>query len=236
MGGRAPEPAPSAVAGDDGPAEQRGRRVRVLIVDDHEVLTSSLAIALNEQPDLKTVAVAATLKDARALMMTATPDVVLLDHRLPDGDGVSAIPELQSLRPSAGIVILTASVAESVLLAAIEAGAAGFVSKTRGLDEVTSAVRAAGNGETVISPELLRRLLPRLQRRSSTPRSALTERENEVLALVADGMSNAAIARQLSVSVHTVRNHIANLSAKLGAHSKLEALSIAVREGLLPNA
>jgi DNA-binding NarL/FixJ family response regulator len=100
---------------------------------------------------------------------------------------------------------------------------------------VTSAVRAAGNGETVISPELLKRLLPRLQRRGSAAPTDLTERENEVLVLVADGLSNAAIAKQLSVSVHTVRNHIANLSAKLGAHSKLEALSIAVREGLLPN-
>jgi DNA-binding NarL/FixJ family response regulator len=215
--------------------ERRDRPVRVLIVDDHEVLTSSLAMALDEQPDLKTVAVAANLKDASGLMRTSTPDVVLLDHRLPDGDGVKAIPELQSLRPSAGIVVLTASASESVLLAAIEAGAAGFVSKTRGLDEVASAIRAAGNGETVISPEMLRRLLPRLQRDGSAPRTELTERENDVLALVAEGLSNAAIAEQLSVSVHTVRNHIANLSAKLGAHSKLEALAIAVRDGLLPS-
>jgi DNA-binding NarL/FixJ family response regulator len=132
-------------------------------------------------------------------------------------------------------VILTASAAEHVLVAAIDAGAAGFVSKTRGLAEVTAAVRAAAAGEAVISPELLARLLPRLQRGQHSAGTDLTEREREVLGLLAEGLSNAAIADKLTVSVHTVRNHIANLSAKLGAHSKLEALSIAVRDGLLPD-
>ncbi len=209
--------------------------VRVLIVDDHEVLAASLALVLDDQPDITTVGVAGTLAKAKALIVTATPDVVLLDHRLPDGDGVAAIGELRRLRPSAEIVVLTASAADHVLVAAIEAGAAGFVSKTRGLAEVTAAVRAAAAGEAVISPELLARLLPRLQRSRQSGRSDLTEREREVLGLLAEGLSNAAIAKQLTVSVHTVRNHIANLSAKLGAHSKLEALSIAVRDGLLPD-
>lgn len=209
--------------------------VRVLIVDDHEVLAASLALVLDGQPDITTVGVAGTLAKARALIVSATPDVVLLDHRLPDGDGVAAIRELRSLRPSVEIVVLTASAADHVLAAAIDAGAAGFVSKTRGLAEVTAAVRAAAAGEAVISPELLVRLLPRLQRGQQAARTDLTEREREVLGLLAEGLSNAAIAESLTVSVHTVRNHIANLSAKLGAHSKLEALAIAVREGLLPD-
>jgi DNA-binding NarL/FixJ family response regulator len=211
------------------------RPVRVLIVDDHEVLAASLALVLDDQPDLTTVGVCGTLAKARALIVSTTPDVVLLDHRLPDGDGVAAIAELRRLRPRAGIVVLTASAADHVLVAAIEAGAAGFVSKTRGLAEVTSAVRAAAAGEAVISPEMLARLLPRLQRGQQSGRTELTEREREVLGLLAEGLSNAAIADKLTVSVHTVRNHIANLSAKLGAHSKLEALSIAVRDGLLPD-
>jgi DNA-binding NarL/FixJ family response regulator len=211
------------------------RPVRVLIVDDHEVLAASLAVVLNEQPDLTTVGVCGTLAKAKALIVSATPDVVLLDHRLPDGDGVAAIAELRRLRPRMEVVVLTASAADHVLVAAIEAGAAGFVSKTRGLAEVTSAVRAAAAGEAVISPEMLARLLPRLQRGQQQGRTELTEREREVLGLLAEGLSNAAIAEKLTVSVHTVRNHIANLSAKLGAHSKLEALSIAVREGLLPD-
>jgi DNA-binding NarL/FixJ family response regulator len=213
----------------------RDHPVRVLIVDDHEVLAASLAMVLDGEPDITTVGIAGTLARARTLIVSATPDVVLLDHRLPDGDGVAAIGELRSLRPSVAIVILTASAADHVLAAAIDAGAAGFVSKTRGLAEVTAAVRAAAAGEAVISPELLVRLLPRLQRGQQPARTELTEREREVLGLLAEGLSNAAIAESLTVSVHTVRNHIANLSAKLGAHSKLEALSIAVREGLLPD-
>jgi two-component system response regulator DevR len=209
--------------------------VRVLVVDDHEVLASSLAHVLDAEPDMTCVGVAGSLQRARSLLSTASPDVVLLDHRLPDGDGVGAIPELRSIRPSVRIVVLTASAADHVLVAAIEAGASGFLSKTRSLGEVTAAVRAAATGEAVISPEMLARLLPRLGRRDGSQHQDLTEREREVLGLLAQGLTNAAIAERLVVSVHTVRNHIANLSAKLGAHSKLEALSIAVREGLLPD-
>ena len=208
--------------------------IRVLIVDDHEVLAAAVAHVLDAEPDLVTVGVAGSLARARSLLATTTPDVVLLDHRLPDGDGVAAITELRALRPSIQIVVLTASVADHVLVAAIEAGASGFVSKSRGLAELTAAVRAAASGEAVISPELLARLLPRLHKGGRAGHQDLTEREREVLGLLADGGSNAFIAEQLTLSVHTVRNHVANLSAKLGAHSKLEALSIAVREGLLP--
>lgn len=208
--------------------------VRVLIVDDHEILAASLAQVLDAEPDLLSVGVAGTLERARSLVATTTPDVILLDQRLPDGEGVAAIEELRALRPSVQVVILTASAADHVLVAAIEAGAAGFVSKTRGIADVTSAVRSAAAGEAVISPELLARLLPRLHRTGRAGHNDLTEREREVLGLLAEGLSNAGIAERLTVSVHTVRNHVANLSAKLGAHSKLEALSIAVREGLLP--
>jgi DNA-binding NarL/FixJ family response regulator len=179
--------------------------------------------------------VAGTLQQARSLMVTACPDVVLLDHRLPDGDGVGAIRELLALCPGAAVVVLTASAGDAVLIEAIEAGAAGFLSKTRSLAEVTSTVRAAATGEAVISPELLARLLPRLHRGGRGGADELTEREREVLTLLAEGLSNAGIAERLTVSVHTVRNHVANLSAKLGAHSKLEALSIAIRQGLLPD-
>lgn len=210
--------------------------IRVLITDDHAVLASSLAHVLEAEPDMHCVGVAGSLEKARSLIRTSSPDVLLLDHRLPDGDGVGAIPELLALRPSMRVVVLTASAADHVLVKAIEGGASGFLSKTRSLDEVTSAVRAAAAGEALISAEMLARLLPRLSRTGNTTgHQELTEREREVLGLLAEGLTNAAIAEQLVVSVHTVRNHIANLSAKLGAHSKLEALSIAVREGMLPD-
>jgi DNA-binding NarL/FixJ family response regulator len=224
------------VAGDRSPdTDTAPRPIRVLIVDDHEVLASSLAMVLDAEEDITAVGVATTLEQAQGLMTTVQPDVLLLDHRMPDGDGVAAIPKLLSERSSVGVVVLTASSADHVLLAAIEAGASGFLSKTRSLDEVTAAVRAAAAGESVISPELLARLLPRFGRGGPHAVDELTEREREVLGLVAEGLSNAAIAERLVVSVHTVRNHIASLSGKLGAHSKLEALSIAVRRGLLPD-
>jgi DNA-binding NarL/FixJ family response regulator len=209
--------------------------IRVLIVDDHEVLASSLAKALDAEDDLVAVGVAGTLKKAAAMIRTTAPDVLLLDHRLPDGDGVAAIGRLRELRPSMAIIVLTASPSEHLMVAAVEAGVSGFLSKTRSLGEVTSAVRSAAVGEAVISPEMLARLLPRLGGTGRVGAAALTERERETLGLIAQGLSNAAMAEQLVVSVNTVRNHVANLLGKLGARSKLEALSIAIREGLLPD-
>ena len=209
--------------------------IRVLIVDDHEVLASSLAKTLDTEPDLRSVGVAGSLKQAAGLIRTSAPDVLLLDHRLPDGDGVAAIGQLRELRPSMAVIVLTASPSEHLMVAAVEAGVSGFLSKTRSLAEVTSAVRAAAVGEAVISPEMLARLLPRLGGSGRVGAATLTEREREILGLIAQGLSNAAIAERLVVSVNTVRNHVANLLAKLGARSKLEALSIAIRDGLLPD-
>ena len=208
--------------------------VRVLIVEDHEVLSTSLAMVLDAQPDLLTVGKAGTLAEARRAVVETAPDVVLLDHQLPDGDGVASIEELRSLRDGIAFVVLTASTSDSVLVAAVQAGASGFVSKTRGVVEVTTAVRAAAAGEAVISPEMLMRLLPRFRGAATEPSLKLTDREQEVLELLAEGLSNAAIGERLVVSVHTVRNHVANLANKLGAHSRLEVLSIAMRTGLLP--
>lgn len=226
---------PVTTTGDPrgGGADAR-RPVRVLIVDDHEVLGTSLAAVLEQEPDIVPVGLAGSIRAATEMLASSAPDVVLLDNRLPDGEGVSAIGLLHEQRPGVQVVMLTASTSDHVLAAAMEAGAAGFVAKTRSLDEVVTAVRAAANGDAVITPELLSRLLPRLRRQHEGVGHDLTAREREVLGLLADGMTNAAIAEKLFVSVHTVRNHIANLSTKLGAHSKLEALAVAVREGLLP--
>jgi DNA-binding NarL/FixJ family response regulator len=214
--------------------EREATATRVVIVDDHDVLASGLAHVMAGHQDLECVGVATTLEEGRRLVDEHTPDVLLLDQRLPDGDGVAAIPEFLVNHPELRIVVLTGNATDSVLVRAIEGGAAGFVVKNRSLGEVLSAVRAAASGEAVISSELLVRLLPRLTGEAGTRHEALTEREREVLELLADGLTNVAIAERLVVSVHTVRNHVANLSSKLGAHSKLEALSIAVREGLLP--
>lgn len=207
--------------------------IRVLIVDDHEVLAASLAFVLDSEAGLKVVGVAGSAAAALELAAATAPDVVLLDQRLPDGEGTALIAPLHAVRTTVQVVMLTASSSDQVLLAALEAGAAGFIDKTRGLAEVVSAVRSAAAGESIVSPRLLARLLPRLRRQEAGAGNDLTAREREVLAHLAEGLSNAEIATRMTVSVNTVRNHVANLSAKLGAHSKLEALSIAVRSGLV---
>lgn len=210
-----------------------GRRTRLLIVDDHDMFAESLRVALAGEADFEVVGTASTLRQAEALVNALAPDVVLLDHRLPDGLGVDAIGRFKTLRPGVQVVILTASADDSVLVQATEAGCAGFVLKTSPLDELISAVRTAAAGEIMISGELLSRLLSRLRLRQESPRSELTAREHEILQLIAQGLTNGAIAKELFISVNTVRNHVQSLLTKLEAHSKLEALSIAIRDGLI---
>jgi DNA-binding NarL/FixJ family response regulator len=208
---------------------------RVLIVDDHKMFATAMARLLDLEPDMVSAGVADNLASARGLIQAATPDVVLLDYRFEDGDGVASLPELRELRPSARFVILTASTADSVLAAAIEGGASGFVSKSREVAEALAAVRLASHGEAVISPDVLVGLMSRMYRGGLPGNNELTERELELLDLLTEGLSNDAIAERMTVSVFTVRNHVAHLSAKLGAHSKLEVLTIAISQGLVPD-
>jgi len=205
----------------------------VLLVDDHAVLAESLAALLGTQPDLEVVGLATTLAEAGGLMESRCPDVVLLDVALPDGDGIAAMPALLERHRDARIVVLTGTTSDRVLVAAVEAGAAGFLSKSGGVRRVVDTVRAAAADEVVLPEETLERLLPLMQQRADERHVRLTGREVEVLQLVAEGLTNAAIAERLVVSLHTVRNHVARISRKLGAHSKLEALSIALRQGLV---
>ncbi|HVA61669.1 MAG TPA: response regulator transcription factor [Mycobacteriales bacterium] len=207
--------------------------VRVLIVDDHELFASSLELAFERTADLEVVGRAMNLTQAQAQVAATRPDVVVLDYKLPDGDGVAGTTILKEIAPEVRIVMLTASESEQVLVAAIEAGCSGFVTKTANIDELVSTVRTAAAGEVNISPMLLARLLPKLHRRERSLGSDLSPRELDVLRLLAQGMANAAIADGLGISVFTVRNHVQSVLAKLGVHSKLEALATAVREGLL---
>ena len=205
----------------------------VLLVDDHAVLAESLSALLGTQADLDVVGTARTLAEAHRLVATSRPDVVLLDVALPDGDGIAEIPALLERHPGARIVVLTGTTSDRVLVAAVEAGAAGFLSKSGGVRRVVDTVRAAAADEAVLPEATLERLVPLMQQRTEERQVRLTGREAEVLQLVAEGLTNAAIAERLVVSLHTVRNHVARISRKLGAHSKLEALSIALRQGLV---
>ena len=208
-------------------------RVRLLVVDDHDMFAESLRLALSAEEDFEVVGTADSLRQARKMIVTTEPDVVLLDHRLPDGLGVDSIAELKALRPEAKVVILTAAAEDTMLVSATEAGCAGFILKTSPLDELVTAVRTAAAGEIMVSTELLARLLNRLHHQHEQPAHVLTARESEILGLIAEGLTNGVIAARLFISVNTVRNHVQSILAKLDAHSKLEALSIAIREGLI---
>jgi DNA-binding NarL/FixJ family response regulator len=215
------------------PTEGAVEQVRLLIVDDHGMFADSLRLVLSAEPDLTVVGTAATLAQARAMVVSSEPDVVLLDHRLPDGLGVDSIGELKALRPDTKVVVLTAAAEDSMLVTATEAGCAGFILKTSPLDELVAAVRTAAAGEIMVSSDLLARLLNRLHHQYERPPHDLTSREREILELIAEGLTNGAIAKRLFISVNTVRNHVQSVLAKLEAHSKLEALSVAIREGLI---
>ena len=210
-----------------------GRRWRVLLVDSEEMFAQSLRFALEAQGDLEVVETADTLRRARAVMATVSPDVVVLESRLPDGAAIAAVPDLRRACPASKVVLLTSGPDASAAAEAVGAGCSGLVSRTGTLDELVAAVRGVAAGQVYVSPGVLAKLLPRLQRVTQRPGWDLTARELEILQLLGEGLSNAAIAARLVVSVHTVRNHVQNLLSKLGAHSKLEALVIALREGLL---
>jgi DNA-binding NarL/FixJ family response regulator len=207
--------------------------VGVLIVDDHRMFSESLARLLDDEEGIAVLGVAATGSDAIEMVNRLHPNVVLMDYQLPDQDGVAVTAEIKRQNPSVMVVMLTGSTEDRVLLAAIDAGCSGFLTKDRAAVEVVHAVRAAAVGEALISPVLLARLLPKLNRTQSSVGEDLSDREREILGFLARGMTNKLIAAELFLSVNTIRNHVQSVLAKLGAHSKLEAVSTAVREGII---
>jgi len=207
--------------------------VRVLVVDDHLLFAHALQEALDVDPGIHVVAVAQTIERAVGLLSTGDVDVVLLDYRLPDTRGISGITSVLAAAPGATVVLVTAVEDEQVLLSAIEAGCAGFVTKTADISELRAAVHKAAAGEALIAPAVLRRLLARIARLQTQRGKNLTAREREVLSLLVEGLTNADIAERLFLSVYTVRNHVQSILVKLDAHSKLEVAAMAVRDGLL---
>ena len=208
------------------------RNIRVFIIDDHRMFTQAVAAALTEEPDMEVVDTVENLASARRRLEELDVDVILLDQRLPDGQGTHAAAELRALRPGAKVVLVTAAMEPSVLNEALAAGCAGFVTKGDSIDALAAAVRAAASGATPVSPAMLTRIT-RGDSNNSSLTEPLTPRETAVLLFLADGMGNEEIAKRLFISIHTLRNHIQSIISKLGAHSKLEAVSIAIREGLI---
>jgi DNA-binding NarL/FixJ family response regulator len=207
--------------------------IRVLLVDDHRMFAESLARLLTDEGDIDVVGVATSGAAALSMAANLHPRVVLVDHQIPDQDGVSVASELKHGDPETMVVMLTGSTDDRVLLAAIDAGCSGFLTKDRAAAEVAESIRVAAAGEALISPALLARLLPKLNRTRRTLGSDLTQREIEILNRLVDATPNKVIAAELHLSLNTVRNYVQSILTKLGAHSKLEAVSTAVREGLV---
>jgi DNA-binding NarL/FixJ family response regulator len=196
---------------------------------------TSLQRVFAQEPDFVVVGCAASFAEARAGIAAAGPDVVLMSWSLPDAPGGTSLSELRRVSPASRFLVLAEAADARLGMAAIDAGAAGIVDKTRPVDELLAALRIVARGDVHLPPPILTSLVSRMRSDYHGVGSNLTDRERDVLRLVGEGLTNAAIARSLSISVNTVRNYVAALLDKLGAHSKLEALAVAVREGLLSN-
>jgi DNA-binding NarL/FixJ family response regulator len=206
--------------------------IRVVLVDDHDMVAEAIGLALEQAPDVQVVARAPSIATALVEVRRCRPDVVLLDRRLPDGDGIAAIAQVQALGP-ARVLVLTGEATAAVAARVAEEGGAGLVLKSSRLEELISAVRQVARGEVVFGSGLLAGVLDRLTGRVTVTGASLTGRERETLLLLAAGASTVEISDQLGVARNTARNHVQRVLEKLGARSKLEAVAIARREGLL---
>lgn len=203
---------------------------RVVLVDDHDMVAEAIGQALEQSGGITVVAKARSISEALTETRRHKPDVVVLDRRLPDGDGIGAIAELSGT--GARVLMLTGEASTAVATRVAEAGGAGLVLKSSRLDELETAVRQVAAGEIAFGPGVLAGVLDRLsgRARGGTP---LTAREQETLVLLASGASTDEVGEKLGVTRNTVRNHVQRILDKLGARSKLEAVAIARREGLL---
>ena len=215
--------------------------IRVLVVDDHALFRRGLEMVLAQETDIEVVGEAGDAEAAVDRAAELLPDVVLLDVRMPKGSGIEACVAIKEVAPSARIIMLTISDEEADLYEAIKAGATGYLLKEIPTDELIEAVRAVVDGQSLISPSMASKLLTEFalmakrsdDRRNEVPAPRLTERELEVLKLVARGLNNRDIAKELFISENTVKNHIRNILEKLQLHSRMEAVVYAVREKLL---
>jgi NarL family two-component system response regulator LiaR len=215
--------------------------VTLVICDDHKILTDALAMVVERNAGLRLVAPPVhTPEEAVELCREHMPNVALMDIVFKGPmDGIEATRRIKSISPATKVVIMTAHDDERLLVEAVEAGASGFLGKDEAADEVLAAVRAAAEGEVLIDPATLTRLLHQVAKELEARRDALalldelTEREREVLQLLAEGTRNDEIAQKLFISPQTVQTHVRNLLAKLGVHSKLEAVAFAVKHGAI---
>jgi len=205
--------------------------IRVLLADDHPVVRQGLAAMLGAEDGLAVVGEASSGPEAEARAAALRPDIVLMDLRMPGGDGVESIERMTAAGLPCRIVVLTTYETDTDILRAVEAGAAGYLLKDVTPGELAGAIRAAARGETVLAPSVAARLVDRLRSRPDAPR--LSERETAVLRLVAQGCTNAEIGRRLFIGESTVKTHLLRAFGKLGVTDRTAAVTSAMRHGLL---
>jgi two-component system, NarL family, response regulator DevR len=213
------------------------KRIRVLFVEDHQLLADALSAMLAREPDMEVVGIAGTVADAK-LMSRERLDVVLMDYRLPDGTGVEATRAIKARWPAARVVMVTALTDDETVLESIQAGADGYMTKDRAAEEVVAAVRAAHAGETLLPRSVIIEIARRVaaarergdERRIVEP---LTPRELEILRALTEGMSTPEICARLFIAPNTLRTHVQNIMGKLRVHSKLEAVAFALKYRLV---
>ncbi|MDA8368542.1 MAG: response regulator transcription factor [Nocardiopsaceae bacterium] len=221
--------------------EVAGAAIKVLVVDDHAFFRRGLVSVLDEEPDIDVVGESGDGEEAVAQAARLVPDVVLMDVWMPRISGIDACAGIKDTIPGAKIVMLTMSDEEDDLFSALKAGATGYLLKEISVDELPEAVRAIAGGQSFINPSMATKLIGEfttLARREKArahpvPATQLTDREMEVLRLVARGLNNREIANALFISENTVKNHVRNILEKLQLHSRTEAAVYAVREKFL---
>jgi DNA-binding NarL/FixJ family response regulator len=225
---------------NDRAAKDDAERLKVLVVDDHALFRRGLQMVLRQEDDIEVVGEAGDGNEAVQKAQETMPDVILMDVRMPRRSGIEATQQIKDLLPHVKILMLTISDDEADLYDAIKAGASGYLLKEISIDEVADAIRSVWQGQSRLSPSMAAKLLTefaaiskRADERPQLPAPRLTDREMEVLTLVAQGLNNRDIAKQLFISENTVKNHIRNILEKLHLHSRMEAVVYAVREKLL---
>ena len=204
--------------------------IRVVLADDHPIVREGLRGMLAAEPGIEVVAEAASGAEAVAVAARYRPDVVLMDLRMPGGDGVTATAKILAATPGARVVVLTTYETDADIVRAVEAGAVGYLLKDTPVAELSQAIRAAARGETVLAPSVAQRLVSHVRQ---PRRDLLSGRETEVLALVARGLTNAEIGQQLSITEATVKTHLIRSFSKLGVNDRTAAVTSAIALGAI---